>query len=157
MLKAGKSQVLIAELLWWIFAAIFALFVLLPIYYYDIPYSFYKSNTVFVLLFILFLRWLFFWKLTPYARFQYLKFALIILMMPVFFFSFETFYDFKALIDDIGLQEITSHLPIDDQEGIGNHIRSEMVFFSVATMICTVCLVPHLIWSIWKQHNRGEA
>jgi len=73
MLKAGKSQVLIAELLWWIFAAIFALFVLLPIYYYDIPYSFYKSNTVFVLLFILFLRWLFFleaYTICPFSVFK---------------------------------------------------------------------------------------
>ncbi|NOT36856.1 MAG: hypothetical protein HOP11_05720 [Saprospiraceae bacterium] len=143
----------LSEIIWWLSTGIICLFFLYPIYYYKIEYPFYKNNIIFIFGFFIFLRWVLLWHLTPYARWQYLKLTIILIIAPIlFYFSYE-FSDFKNYIDEIGLQEIVTHLKPEEQVAMTKYIRTEMIFFSVCALINGVLVPFKLIWNIWKQHN----
>jgi len=94
--------------------------------------------------------------LTPYARIQILKIALIFLMIPIFFYGIYAFSDFKNFLDEVGIQEILNDIPEREQISMAIYIRSQMVFFSISCLIGILLIPFKLIWNIWKQHNRGE-
>ncbi|MEP7195098.1 MAG: hypothetical protein ABI851_01170 [Saprospiraceae bacterium] len=142
-----------SELIWWFGATLIAILILYPIYYFKIEYPFYRNNVIFILGFFIFFRWVLLWHLTPYARQQWFKLILIFVMLPlVFYFSYE-FSDFKNYIDDVGLQELVFNLSPDDQVAMTKYIRTEMLFFSICSLILGILVPPKLIWNIWKQYN----
>lgn len=145
-----------SEGIWWFFSILLSIIILFPIYYFKIPYDFYLSNLLFIIGFFIGLRWLFFWHLTPYARIQILKIALIFLMIPIFFYGIYAFSDFKNFLDEVGIQEILNDIPEREQISMAIYIRSQMVFFSISCLIGILLIPFKLIWNIWKQHNRGK-
>jgi len=145
-----------SEIIWWLFSILFTIIILFPIYYFKIPYDFYLSNFFFILGFCIGMRWLFLWHLTPYARFQILKIALVFIMLPTFFYGIYAFSDFKNFLDEVGIQEILNDIPEREQISMAIYIRSQMIFFAISCLIGIILIPFKLIWNIWKQHNIGE-
>lgn len=145
----------IAEALWWLFCGIVCLLVLIPIYLKKIEFPFWGHNIYFIVCFITFVRWLFLWPTTPYAWNQWFKAIIIFLMIFILFFAYTKFQDFKIYMDDIGLQEMVKDLDSELQDGMMKYIRTEVVFFSSASIISGLVIPFKLIWSIWTQHNRN--
>ncbi len=110
----------------------------------------------FILGFCIGMRWLFLWHLTPYARFQILKIALVFIMLPTFFYGIYAFSDFKNFLDEVGIQEILNDIPEREQISMAIYIRSQMIFFAISCLIGIILIPFKLIWNIWKQHNIGE-
>ncbi|HRI01668.1 MAG TPA: hypothetical protein PK006_11495 [Saprospiraceae bacterium] len=145
------------ELAWWLVAALFALLMVLPILQYNIPYPFLITHITYVAGFVLYLKLLFLWKKSPYSKYQWLKLILIFAMIPVVFFSIEALANFQNYLDEIGIQEMVKDLDESLQDGMALYIRTQMIFFGTACIICGIVLAPKMIWSIWTQHNRGYA
>ena len=145
------------ELAWWLVAALFALLMVLPILQYNIPYPFLITHITYVAGFVLYLKLLFLWKKSPYSKYQWLKLILIFAMIPVVFFSIEALANFQNYLDEIGIQEMVKDLDESLQDGMALSIRTQMIFFGTACIICGIVLAPKMIWSIWTQHNRGYA
>jgi hypothetical protein len=143
------------EIIFWISSAFVAGLFLLPIYKFNIPYLFYPSNFIFIVAFITFMRWIFLWKLCPYSTFQYLKAAIILVSAIVVFYLIVYFSNFRIYVEDIGLQAMLTHLDDVDQVRLESYIRTEMLFFSICSIICGICIPFRMVWSIWTQHNRG--
>jgi len=64
--------------------------------------------------------------------------------------------EFQAYSDEIGLQFIVSELPNVDQNSIIRYIKTEMLFFGVASVIVAVLFPIRLIVSIWRVRNRNR-
>lgn len=129
---------------------------LFPIYYYKIDYPFYKINILFIFGFFIFLRWVILWHLTPYARWQWMKVIIVLVIFPILFLLSYEFSDFKNYIDEVGLQDLVIHLKTEEQAAMIKYIRAEMIFFSICCMINGFLLPFKLIWNVWKQHNLNQ-
>jgi glucan phosphoethanolaminetransferase (alkaline phosphatase superfamily) len=141
----------------WIMAAVFlALLVILPIRIYKIDFPYFSLNIFFVIGFVTFCRWLFLWKFTPYAWFKSGKLALIFIMIYVIFFGINQFGEFRAYLDDTGLQDLVAHLNEKEQNSLSLYIRSEMIFFATAFIFTSILIPFKMIRSIWRQYNRDE-
>ncbi|MCC6816116.1 MAG: hypothetical protein IT267_06860 [Saprospiraceae bacterium] len=146
----------ISEIIWWNTSLLICGLMLYPIYYYQIDFPFYYNNILFILGFFIFLRWVLLWHLTPYARWQWLKLIIILSMFPVLFLLSYEFSDFKNYIDEVGLQELVTHLKSSEQDAMTKYIRTEFIFFSICCIINGFLVPFKLIWNIWKQHNLGS-
>lgn len=144
------------EVFWLICTAFGAFVFLLPIKIYQIQYPFWISNVCYIFGAITCSRWFFLWKYTPYAWNIPLKIAFIGILFIAFILGFDRFHHFKYLINDIGIQELVQHLPVQEQDKLAMFIRSEMIFWATAFFGSTIVLVPKIFWSIWKQVNRNE-
>lgn len=152
-----NNRQLYIEILWWLIALLVPLIFLAPIYFYKINYPFYLSNYIFIAVCITLLRWLFLWPITPYARLQYLKAAIILSSAIAVFYLIIYFSEFRIYLEDIGLQDMLQHIETHNQDQMEAYIRTQMIFFSVSSIICGFCLPFRMLSSIWTQHNRGYA
>ena len=138
------KKLIFIELLWWVSSLIVAAIFLIPIYFYKIPYPFYQSNFIFIVAFITFMRWLFLWQLTPYQRLQYLKVAFILVSASLVFYLIAFFTDFRVYVEDIGIQDMLTHLEDEDQIHLESYIRTEMLFLVLVVLFVEYAF--HLGW-----------
>jgi hypothetical protein len=144
------------ELLWWAITCLVIGFVLYPIYKLQpVQFPFWKTNIIFVIVFITVTRYIFFLKHTFLGYIQWLKVLVILLCIPLLFYLVEELHFFKDYMDKIGLEDKFEHLSLQGQTDIINYIDSEMIFFGVGSLISSVILPFRMLISFWRTHNRG--
>ncbi len=143
------------ELIWWVVTLLIVLGVLFPIYKTQVEYPFWVSNTLFVVIFVTVSRFVFLLKYTFLAYRQWLKVLLAILCIPLFIYLLDEFSMFRAVVDEIGLEEIFAHLSLKGQTSMANYVKNEMLFFGAASIICSVLMPLRMLISFWRTHNRG--
>ena len=154
-MQAVTKYKLTLELLWWAFTGILILIVLFPIWDEDIPYPFYGQNSLFIILFVTFSRYIFLLPITFIARLKWVKVA-IIAVATIFIFIMSTYLgDFRSFMDEQGLQTLVTHLHVTKQTRLINYIRDEMVFFGVGSIITGILLPIRMIISLWRVRNKG--
>ena len=141
------------ELIWWVITLIILAGVLFPIYKSEANYPFWVSNSIFIIVAITIARYVFLLKYTFLANLQWLKVAVAVLSIPLFIYLLDDFSFFRAIADEIGLEEIFDHLSINGQTNMANYVKSEMLFFGAASIICSVLLPVRMVVSFWRTHN----
>jgi hypothetical protein len=63
--------------------------------------------------------------------------------------------DFHNFLEERGLQTLVTHLHVTKQTSVINYIKSEMIFFGVASIIAGLILPIRMIVSLWRMRNRG--
>ncbi|MBK9270669.1 MAG: hypothetical protein IPM48_03660 [Saprospiraceae bacterium] len=154
--KRTFSQTLRSELSWYFISLLFCVVILFPIYYFKVEYDFWVGNVIAVFGLSVLLRWIFLWSYTPFAWWLYFKVVLAFLMIPLFFYTIDSFAGFKDFINEVGFPEILQHVEGPDQFALAKYIQNQMTFFSVSFMMCILIIPFKMIWSIWKQLNRNE-
>ena len=142
------------ELIWWVCTAILVALILYPIYSREIAYPFYSYNVVAIVAFITFTRYIFLLNMTPFARNQWVKAALIFLIIPVLFFIGQGINYLQTYLDENGPELLVGLLPRAEQESVLSYIRSQMIFFGVGGIVAGAAIPIRMIVSIWRQHNR---
>jgi len=143
------------EVLWWLVTLLIAVAVVLPIYFTAGPYRFMVQNTIFVIVFITFTRYIFLLPFTFLARRQFLKQVLIIACIPAIFFLVQELNTFQTFLDENSMEAIIGPLPMQKAAGIGQYLHAEMLLFAVGAIISAVLLPFRLGLSIWRTRNRG--
>ena len=144
------------ELLWWAVTFLIIGFVLYPIYKLQpVQFPFWKTNIIFVIVFVTVTRYIFFLKHTFLGYIQWLKVLVILICIPLLFYLVEKLHFFKDYMDKIGLEDKFEHLSLQGQTDIINYIDSEMIFFGVGSLISSVILPFRMLISFWRTHNRG--
>ena len=143
------------ELTWWVITFIILAGVLFPIYKSEANFPFWVSNSIFVVVTITIARYIFLLKYTFLANLQWLKVIVAILSIPLFIYLLDNFSFFRAIADEIGLEEIFEHLSLNGQTRMANYVRSEMLFFGAASIICSVLFPIRMVISFWRTYNRG--
>lgn len=140
----------------WIAGAFAAAWVLLlPLRTYEIAYPFQQAQILFIVGGITFIRWCFLWPLTPFAWSIPLKALILLGTVPAFLVGFDLFHSFRVFVHDIGLQELSGHLPFREQQWMSSYLRGLMVFWATGYMIASLLLIPRTFRSIWMQINRN--
>ena len=146
---------LLFDFLWILLALLICLLVLLPIITHTRDFPFYPVNAVFILtLFILF-RHTFFLKHSLIGKMQYLKLALIFLSIPLVWQLISYLNGFITYVDDYSYEPILSHLNYTAREKMEVYIRTEMIFFGVASIVIGIIFPFRLLVSIWRVRNKG--
>jgi glucan phosphoethanolaminetransferase (alkaline phosphatase superfamily) len=144
-----------AELLWWILTLIIIVMVLLPVYKSTSDYPFYVENTLFIIIFITFFRYIFFLPLSFIARKKWIKVFIILAAAIFFFVSITALGDFRNFVDEKGLQTLVDHLHVTEQSRVIEYVKNQMIFFGVGSIITGIILPIRMIISLWRMKNKG--
>lgn len=144
------------EFIWWGFTLIVVAGVLIPVWLKTEHYPFYLENALYIVIAITFTRYAFLLRHTFIARMFWPKFVIIALTAILVFVLATSLGDFTNYIDEVGLQTLVDHHPVNTQYSVIKYIRSEMVFFGVLSILGSIALCLRMIISIWRMHNTGK-
>ena len=143
------------ELIWWFFTLILAAGVLYPILREVNDYPFLMINTLFVIVFVTFTRYIFLLKHTFLAKQQRLKTGIILISVPIIFMLVNEINLFQTFLDENGFGGLVGDLPFGRRESFAKFIRAEMLFFGVGSVISAIVLPIRLVISVWRTRNKG--
>ena len=143
------------ELVWWLFTAILAAAVYVPIWMNNIKFPFYLENTVFIAVFVTAARYAFLLKHTWLAQMKWIKLGIIAVSVITVFVLITMFSDFNNYVEEVGLQEMVAHLHVTDQYRLIRYIQTETIFFAVGSAISVIVLSLRMIVSIWRMRNKS--
>jgi len=143
------------ELIWWIFTFVVLAGVLYPILTKISSYPFLLTNSLFVIIFITFTRYVFLLKHTFMAHKETIKVVIVLIIIPIIFYLVSEVNYFQTFLDERGIDSFMQELPYEKQHGLANYIRSEMLLFGVGSVIITIILPFRLILSVWRNRNKG--
>jgi len=150
------SLAFILELIWWIFTLFLTVAVLYPIYIKaGDTYPFFKSNLLFIIVFITFTRFIFLLKHTFLANQEKIKVAIILFSTIIVFLLVNELNFFQTYLDEKGLGSFLGHLSLSEQNRLGMYISQMTLFFGVGSAIAAAVLPFRLVLSIWRGRNRG--
>lgn len=145
------------ELLSWVFILLFAAMIVLPIYVKcGENFTFYSQNLMAVVIFLGLTRYFFLLKYVPYSRSKWWRALMIILCIPLFFYSTDTLFDFKRFIDEVGLTAFFKGSTDLSDYDFGKYIRYEYMFFAVSALVTVVLMPIRMIISFWRTTNTSE-
>ena len=150
-----SRQKLILEATWWAITAIVVLLVLFPILHNTPYYPFQWSNGISIVVFITLTRYIFLFKYTFLAKKQYLKLILIFLCIPLLFNLVNNLNYFISITDESSFYFLDGNLSQSQRNKMQLFIKTEMIFFGVASILSTMIFPFTLLRSIWRYRNKG--
>lgn len=145
----------IIEIVWWLLTILVTGLILLKVYESVAGYPFYFYNTLFILVFLTFSRYIFLLNQSPIIYSRKPKMFYFFLSIPLCFIIFEGFYAYQSAIDEYGAEDYFNIRPDADPGSTVSFIHTQMVFFGVASFIAAVVMPVRMVVSIWKTRNRG--
>ena len=146
----------VLEILWWVFTAVVAAVVLLPIYFNTNGFPFWKSNLIFIISFITLTRYVFLLESTFLARRQIVKIALVFLSIPLIFYLVQELHHFQTFLDEEGVEALVGRIPHRQGEKIVPYVRNEILLFGVGSVISALIFPFRMIASVWQDRNRRK-
>ena len=143
------------ELIWWLFTFMLVVLVLIPIRINAPLFPFFFQNTILIVAFVTFTRYIFLLPITLIAREKWIKVFIIAISAILFFILTTAIGDFRNFLEEEGLQTLVEHLHVEQQTRIMEYMKSEMLFFGVGSIISGVILPFRMVISLWRVRNRG--
>jgi hypothetical protein len=142
------------ELMWWLFTAVVCLLIMLPIWQSIPNYPFLTINLVAIITFITFTRYIFLLHLTFLSGLMWLKIILSLASIPWIFYLVSNINYFQTYLDEYGVLSFMEHLNPQSIDTLSRYIHSELLLFSVGSVIVSTLLPFRLIQSVWRQYNQ---
>ena len=146
---------IVLEATWWGVTILLTLLILFPILHKTNAFPLTLINSIAIVAFITIFRYTFFLKYTYLAHLKYLKIVLIFLSIPIIFNLINNLNYFISYLDELSYEAFLGHLNANTRNSLETYIRSEMLLFSVGSIIAAILLPFRLIVSLWRQRNRG--
>ncbi len=150
-----KKQILL-EVIWWIVTAVVTVAIIFPIVSNLSTYPFLISNIIFIVVFITLTRYVFFLQHTFLARAQVIKVIIVLISVPIIFMLIEGLSNFQNFLDEEGLDKFILMMNLNQQQGMINYIKSEMLFFGVGAIIVSILFPFRMTLSVWRNRNRNK-
>jgi hypothetical protein len=150
------DQKLRLELLWWLLTALLVALIMAPIYIYAVDFPFWNINIVYIVTFITVARYIFLLPTTLIATIQWFKVMLIFAVIPAIFLLIQEMNRFQVFLDYNEPEDLIGLLPIDTSNAMMSYVRSEMVLFSVGSVISLAILPFRMVRSVWRYRNTGK-
>lgn len=145
------------ELLSWLFALVFCVLFIAPIYIKSGKYyPFYISNAVSIFVFLTFTRLIFLLSYTPYSHSKWLRMVLIFLPIPLFMYQVDGLFEFQKFIDERGTISFFKENFDLSNYSFGKFIKYQYIFFSVAALFAVILLPIRMIISFWRTTNTAD-
>lgn len=120
-------------------------------------FKFQWTNVAFVLCFITFTRYGFLLKHTFLAHWEYGKIAFVLCTLMIVGILGVQIQDFNVWYDNGDPNVLLISVKETKREGLLQYIKTEFLFFAVASIISAFFLSGRLLFSIWRLRNRGRA
>jgi hypothetical protein len=145
------------EGLTWIFILLLTTLVMIPIYFKcQNNFPFYERNIIAIIIFLALTKYIFFLKFTPFGRVKWWRMVMIVIAIPLFFFSMDTLFNFQRFVDEEGtITFFKGSTNLADYD-FGRYIRFEYVFFSVGALVTLILLPIRMIISFWRTVNTAD-
>lgn len=143
------------ELTWWLVTAILVFGLLYPIYKLRPEFPFWVPNFTYIVVFVTFARYIFLLRHTFLGYAQKAKVAVLFLCLPLAFYLITSLYHFQTYSNEFGLEDLFDDLSLEGQTAIVRYVRSEMLFFGVASILTTIAMPFRMLVSYWRMHNHG--
>lgn len=144
------------EMIWWMFTAILAVGILLPILSASRSYHFLEVNIVFIVVFITLARYIFLLHLTFLSRLEWLKVVLIFVSPVIIFLLVQEINRFQTFIDEYAWEAVLGNLPTPELNRLADYTHTEFLFFGVGSVIAAAVLPLRMMVSIWRIRKRGR-
>lgn len=152
----NKGNLLFAfEALWWVVTIVVIWAIHYPLWHAMQVWPFQSANVVFIVALITLTRYTFLLPYTYLAKQQFLKAAVMVLLVPLTFYLVANLNAFLVFIEEKTWAPITGHLPEGERQQIEAYGWNEMIFFGAGSIIAAPVLAGRLLMSIWRTHNRG--
>lgn len=150
----SKNKILL-ELVGWLITALIVSVIMFPIWNEFMSFKFNLTNTVLVTCFITFTRYAFLLKHTFLAKWE--KGKIIFILCAIAFIGVLSIQvqDFNVWYDNGDPDILLKVVKASKREGLLEYIKTEFIFFSVASSISVLLLAGRLLHSIWRLKNRG--
>ncbi len=145
------------EFVWWVVTAVILSIVMMPIWIDFFQFKFHWTNVVFVLCFVTFTRYGFLLKHTFLASWEYGKIGFVLCTLMIVGILSVQIQDFNVWYDNGDPNVLLASVKESKREGLLEYIRTEFLFFAVASIISAFFLAGRLLFSIWRFRNRGRA
>jgi uncharacterized membrane protein len=90
------------------------------------------------------------------ATIQWFKVLLIFAVIPAIFLLIQEMNRFQVFLDYNEPEDLIGLLPIDTSNAMMSYVRSEMVLFSVGSVISLAILPFRMVRSVWRYRNTGK-
>ncbi len=155
--KSSFSLKIQLEIISWLITALVTYMVIYPLISHFAIFQFLGTNIFFVVIFITYSRYIFLFKHSFLADFQWIKFGLIFLSLPLGWYLVENLQNFQIFLDDEGLGSFEKHfnegVDYEQKQTIIGYMRREMMFFGTSAIIAAFLLPFRLLISFWRVHN----
>lgn len=141
---------------WVVFTVIFIAVILWQIYANQVDYQFYFNNILFIIVGIVFMRYIFLLKHTFIENKIIIKLILMPIAIFVAIYSYMALNDFIDFYQEYGKYANLQHLPLEKQYSLGDYIFGEYIFFGVIAVITSIILPIRLLISVWRVYNKGH-
>jgi hypothetical protein len=81
--------------------------------------------------------------------------VLVFLSIPIIFNLINNLNYFVTYLDEFSYEAFLGHLGANTRNSLETYIKSEMLLFSVGSIIAAILFPFRLIVSLWRQRNRG--
>jgi hypothetical protein len=86
---------------------------------------------------------------------MWLKIVLSLACVPWIFYLVSNINYFQTYLDEQGVLSFMAHLDPEDIDRLSQYIHSELLLFSVGSVIVSALLPFRLIQSVWRQYNKN--
>jgi len=142
--------------MWIISAAIFAVIVLVPLYFKAEAFPFFADNFISVFAFFTYVRMMFFVSSSMLSLHIGVKLFFLATAVPVTFMLIDRFNNFQTYLDNNGTMPFFGYLHDHQQISLELYLRNEMLLFGVGAIVSSVIFPIFLVISIWLYRNKGR-
>ena len=135
----------------WILTIVLAAIIVLPIINNAIVFPFLEYNIFYAIMGLTLFRYILFWHIHPLTDSKPFKVILICMVPLLFFVLIEGIHSFVEYNDQVGMQDILSHLSLSKYNFFIKYIRIEYLFFGIMSFLGSLLLILKMIRSIWRQ------
>jgi hypothetical protein len=149
------SSKILLELVWWFVTAIIVGAVMYPIWNEVQEFPFWFENILCIILFVTYARYIFLLKHTFLANLEWLKIFFVLFSPMIVFYLGVQVNKFQVILDEQGIEYITKGVSDARVLKMATYIRTEYMFFAVATVVSGIIFTGRMIKSIWRKRNIG--
>lgn len=145
----------IFNFLWLILILILSIVILWPIYSNNIEFKFYFDNVLFIILSLIYVRYIFLMRYTFIENTIIPKFIVLPMGIISAIYSYYAMNEFIGFYQDNGMYFSLEKFILSKQEFLGHYIFRQFIFFGVLTLITSIILPFRIVVSIWRVYNKG--
>jgi hypothetical protein len=139
------------------FAIVFAALFMIPIYMKTgSNFLFYFSNSISIIVFLTFTRWIFLLKYSPFSRSKWPRLILVFLPIPLFMYHIDGLFEFQKFVDEEGTIAFFKGSNDMRDYDFGRFIKYEYIFFCVGALVTIVLMPIRMVISFWRTINTKD-
>lgn len=159
-MEQQKKLSVTLEIIFWIVTVILCIGVLYPIHSSLNSFPFMWTNSIAIIVFVTYTRYVFLWQYTLFSRSTIVRIIFIVAAIPLVFYLIQNMNSFQSYLDDSGydaFMDLSKRLLSDSEKTeLLQYIRSEFIFFSTGAVVAGVLMPLRMIISFWRtKNNKG--